>query len=301
MPFFTLGVETSLWMPPLAAFVISLLTSMGGMSGAFLLLPFQMTVLGITSPSVSATNQLFNVVAIPSGVYRYIREQRMVWPLVWTVIVGTLPGVMIGAVIRIWYLPNPKNFKLFVAIVLGYIGLRMLRDVWAHAEKKSEQVFRQAVKNGLAARIRVREFSRQHIRYEFGDELHSCSTGTIFLLCLFVGVIGGAYGIGGGAIVAPFFVSICDLPVYTIAGATLMSTLATSVAGVIIYQILDFFQTGQSVAPDWSLGLLFGLGGMGGMYCGARLQKHVPSRLIKGMLCVLILGTAGKYVVEFFG
>jgi uncharacterized membrane protein YfcA len=40
---------------------------------------------------------------------------------------------------------------------------------------------------------------------------------------------------------------------------------------------------------------------MFGMYCGARLQKHVPARLIKAMLCVIILGTAFKYVVEFFG
>jgi uncharacterized membrane protein YfcA len=31
------------WIPPLVAFVISFFTSMGGVSGAFLLLPFQMS------------------------------------------------------------------------------------------------------------------------------------------------------------------------------------------------------------------------------------------------------------------
>ena len=75
------GVETPFWLPPLVALVISFFTSMGGVSGAFLLLPFQVSYLGYTAPSVSATNQVFNVVAIPSGVYRYIREGRMVWPL----------------------------------------------------------------------------------------------------------------------------------------------------------------------------------------------------------------------------
>ncbi|MBT4507566.1 MAG: sulfite exporter TauE/SafE family protein, partial [Desulfobacula sp.] len=53
------------------ALVVSFFTSMGGVSGAFLLLPFQMSFLGYTSPSVSATNHVFNIVAIPSGVYRY--------------------------------------------------------------------------------------------------------------------------------------------------------------------------------------------------------------------------------------
>ncbi|MGD8493381.1 MAG: hypothetical protein PVH44_07220, partial [Desulfobacterales bacterium] len=54
------GVETSILIPPLVAFGISFFTSMGGISGAFLLLPFQMSVLGFTSPSVTATKFLFN-------------------------------------------------------------------------------------------------------------------------------------------------------------------------------------------------------------------------------------------------
>ncbi|MEW6673541.1 MAG: TSUP family transporter, partial [Thermodesulfobacteriota bacterium] len=83
MFFETAGIEVSPWLPPLVAFIISFFTSKGGVSGAFLLLPFQMSFLGYTHPSVSATNQLFNIVAIPSGVYRYYREGRMVWPLTW--------------------------------------------------------------------------------------------------------------------------------------------------------------------------------------------------------------------------
>jgi len=112
------GVETWFFLPPLVAFVLSFFTSMGGVSGAFLLLPFQMSVLGYTSPSVSGTNQFFNVLAIPSDVYRFIREGRMVWPLTWAVIIGTLPGVFIGAWIRVVFLADSKNFKLFAAMVL---------------------------------------------------------------------------------------------------------------------------------------------------------------------------------------
>ena len=65
------GVTVTPWVPVLVAFVISFFASMGGISGAFLILPFQMSVLGYTHPSVSATNQLFNIVAIPSGVYHF--------------------------------------------------------------------------------------------------------------------------------------------------------------------------------------------------------------------------------------
>jgi hypothetical protein len=35
------------------------------------------------------------------------------------------------------------------------------------------------------------------------------------------------------------------------------------------------------------------------MYLGARTQKYVPARLIKGMLCVCVLFVAGKYILGF--
>ena len=67
MYFPTAEIEVSPFVPPLVAFAVSFFTSMGGISGAFLLLPFQMTFLGYTNTSVSATNQLYNVFSNPGG------------------------------------------------------------------------------------------------------------------------------------------------------------------------------------------------------------------------------------------
>jgi Predicted permeases len=310
MHFAVANVEVAFWVPPLAAFCVSFFTSMGGVSGAFLLLPFQMSVLGYTSPSVSATNQLYNIVAIPSGVWRYVKEGRMVWPLAWVVIVGTLPGVFIGAVVRVAWLPDVGHFKLFAATVLLYIGARMVRDLISRkgGKAESERRFQEAVTRfraqGEAAGLRpveVLSFSLTRLSYRFYDETYEVSTLGVSALCFIVGVVGGVYGIGGGSIVAPFFVSILGLPVYTVAGAALMGTFVTSVAGVAFYQFIAPWYPNMSVAPDWLLGLLFGLGGMAGMYLGARCQKCVPARYIKWMLAVIILSTAGKYVWGYLG
>jgi len=89
----------------LVAFAVSFFTSMCGVSGAFVLLPFQMSVLNYSSASVSGTNQLFNIIAIPSGVWRYVKEKRMVW----TVIIGTLPGVLIGVWVCLEYLYDARD------------------------------------------------------------------------------------------------------------------------------------------------------------------------------------------------
>jgi uncharacterized protein len=318
MVFETAGIEVALWVPPLVALAISFFTSMGGVSGAFLLLPFQMSVLGYTAPSVSATNQLFNIVAIPSGVYRYWREGRMVWPLTWIVVVGTLPGVFVGAVVRVTWLPDATHFKLFAAAVLAYIGVRMLRDLLKGASgpntgKATEERFQKLVREhrrradvvrdgnheSLPA-VRTTRLDWQRLGYTFYGESYEVPLKTVFFLSLGVGMVGGVYGIGGGAIIAPFFVTFLGLPVYTIAGPALMGTFVTSVAGVAFYQALAPFYPGMSVAPDWLLGVLFGVGGMAGMYLGARAQKHVPARAIKWMLAGVIVFTAGKYVLEFF-
>ena len=76
-----------------------------------------------------------------------------------------------------------------------------------------------------------------------------------------------------------------------------MGTFITSIAGVSFYQAIAPLYPSLAVAPDWPLGLLFGVGGAAGMYCGARLQKHVPARFIKWMLVAVILFVAGRYLL----
>ncbi len=142
--------------------------------------------------------------------------------------------------------------------------------------------------------MRVTSRSARRIEFTFRGESHSFGTVPIFLLALAVGVVGGTYGIGGGAIIAPFLVAIMGLPVYTIAGAALAGTLVTSVVGVFYYTVLP---SEVSTAPDWALGALFGAGGFIGMYFGAKAQRHVPQRFIKAMLAVALLGLSVKYIL----
>jgi uncharacterized membrane protein YfcA len=312
------GVKTYIFIPPLVAFIVSFFTSMGGVSGAFLLLPFQMSFLNFTSPSVSATNFVYNIVAIPSGVYRYLKEGRMAWPLTYVVIIGTLPGVFIGYYLRVLYLPNPKAFKFFVGCVLLYIGIRLLYEITGKAiagkakmktleekfkerSKKLKEQQKSRVASGLPPEAIVKTVSASltKIEYEFWGERFSFNTVAMFSLAFFVGIIGGTYGIGGGAIIAPFCVAVFHLPVYTVAGAALMGTFLTSIAGVFFYSVIPA-KAGMVTSPDWLLGFLFGSGGFAGMYFGARFQKFVPQKFIKLILGVIIVFLALKYVYQFF-
>ena len=310
MHFPVAGIDLNPLIPPAVAFAISFFTSMGGVSGAFLLLPFQVSVLGFDSPAVSATNHLFNVVAIPGGVWRYSREGRMVWPLTWIIIIGTLPGVLVGALLRVHVLTDPRDFKVFVGVVLLYLGGKLALDLVGkrgadRGQAIAEEQFHRAIgSKGRPApcaspRVVVRRFDAFRLVYEFCDQTFDLRVPRLMLLSLAVGVIGGIYGIGGGAIIAPFLVTFFGIPVYVAAGAALMGTLVTSAAGVGFFQLLARSHEGVAVSPDWVLGLLFGIGGMAGMYFGARLQKYVPARAVKAVLTACILALAVSYIGAF--
>jgi len=287
------GVDTYVWLPPLVALTVSFFTSMAGVSGAFLLLPFQMSVLGFVSPAVSSTNLVFNIVATPSGVYRYFRERRIIWPLAWIIVAGTLPGVVIGGLIRLQFLPDPKQFKVFAGCVLLAIGSRLFTNITRDTKE------RKSGHNKAGQRdfeVTVIDFSWRRLEFDFDGQIYQCKSPGIFVVSLIVGVVGGAYGIGGGAIIAPFLIAIYSLPIHTVAGATLIGTFVTSVVGIVFYQVAAPFYAQMNVTPDWMLGALFGLGGLCGMYLGARTQRFVRAVWLKLLLGLLLLSVALRYL-----
>ena len=91
------------------AFCLAVLTTPVGVSGAVFLVPVQISVLHTPSPAVTPTNLLYNLIAIPGALLRFHREQRLASPLTRLLVLGTLPGVVIGAVLRVKLLDHADS------------------------------------------------------------------------------------------------------------------------------------------------------------------------------------------------
>jgi uncharacterized protein len=246
----------------LCAFLLALVTTPAGVSGAVLLLPIQLSILHVPSPAVTPTNLLFNVAAVPGGLLRFWHERRLLNHLTWLLVAGTLPGVIAGAVIRVEWLSGDRAFELIAAGVLLPLGL------WLAL--------------GSQRLPPTRPTPTRQGRYG------------IWALSLLVGTIGGIYGIGGGSILAPILLAV-GYSAYEVAPATLAATFLTSIAGIVSYQVLQATH-GGTIAPDWALGAFLGAGGFAGSYLGARLQRHLPEQSIRRLLGLIACLVAARYI-----
>lgn len=261
---------------PTISATISVITSQVGISGAFLLLPVQVSLLGIESPVASSTNLFYNVVSTPGGIYRHWREGRLNPRLTVVILSGTIPGMFTGVYVRSLYLPNPRAFKIFAGTVLLAISLRLLFS--RRSDGKPEKF-----------EISEASLSFSELRYRFDGKVYRVRPLSIAPLAYAIGVVAGAYGVGGGAFLAPVLVSFFALPVYTISGSVLLSTFVTSCLSALLYSLLGY-------PPNLAVGLLFGLGGMAGSYAGTRAQRLFPEKAIRLILGVIVGVLALRYI-----
>jgi uncharacterized membrane protein YfcA len=241
-----------------AGFVLALVTTPVGVSGAVFLLPVQLSVLHVPSPQITPTNLLYNVVSGPGGLARY--RHRLDRALAGQILSGSLPGVMVGAVLRVYVVADPDVFRLLAAAVLAPVGLLILARPRSGAPDR---------------RPRPR---------------------TVRVLAAVVGVAGGVYGVGGGSLIGPVLVGL-GLTVAAVAPAALLATWVTSMVGVATYALLALEAPG-TVSPDWTLGIAAGLGGLAGGWLGATIQPAVPERALRTLLGVLAIALAVLYLVQ---
>lgn len=237
-----------------AGYAVAVLATPAGISGAVLLLPFQVRVLDVPPAVATPTNLVYNLVATPGALYRYWRQKQTGGRLTLVLIAGTLPGVIAGAVIRVELLPGPRVFNLMVAAVLIPLGTWLVLTRPIPPDQPARTVRR-------------------------------IPTPVLVVLAVAVGCVGGIYGVGGGAILAPVLLG-SGRPASVVAPAALAATFVTSAAGVISFTILAAYRPG-AVAPDWPTGIALGLGGLAGGYTGARLHARLPDAVIRRLVGVL--------------
>jgi uncharacterized membrane protein YfcA len=107
---------------------------------------------------------------------------------------------------------------------------------------------------------------------------------------LAAGFFSALFGVGGGTVVVPLLVL---LAAFTAAEAT-----ATSLAAVGITALFGAASFGFLGEVSWSDAVVIGLPAVAGVFLGTALQQRVSSRLLVGLLGLVLIAIAIRLLLE---
>ncbi|MBV8725582.1 MAG: sulfite exporter TauE/SafE family protein [Candidatus Eremiobacteraeota bacterium] len=243
-----------------AAFVASVLGSMVGLGGGFVLVPILRLVLGFSPAEAAGTSLVLIVANSASGAFTYLLHQRVHVRLGALIALGALPTSIAGAMLSLHI--SPRLFDVLLAALLIAITFDMLWNAQRRIEGRAEAPSVLAIK-GMSNRLAV-------------------SIG------LAVGIFLSLFGLGGGIIVVPTFLYFSELPLQAISATSQFAILLSSPPGLITH-ILQHDVAWRDAAPLVAGGLLGGP-------VGARLSLRLKSRQLL-VAIALALGIAALSLI----
>lgn len=106
----------------------------------------------------------------------------------------------------------------------------------------------------------------------------------LVLVGLGVGFLTGFFGVGGGFLIVPALVLVLGLPMHLAVGTSLLAISLNALWG-----LLGNLRLGTL---DWTLTVLFALGGLAGVLTGGKLSGRLPDRTLRAAFAVLVVGLA---------
>lgn len=243
----------------LGAVAIGLVLGLLGSGGSILTVPV-LVYLAHEPDKVAIAESLAIVGAIAAvGAVPYARQKLVDWHSVLYFGVPGIVGTYGGAALAKW-VPGAVQLALF-AVVMILAAVLMFRG------KKVDD---------------TAERARQPL-WLIGAE------------GLFVGVMTGLVGVGGGFLIVPALVLLGGLSMRLAVGTSLLIIAAKSAAG--FYKYVDVLaEAGQHV--DWQLIGLFAVIGIAGSFVGNALSQRVPQAQLKRGFAVFLVVMGGFILVR---
>ena len=224
-----------------AAFVASILGSMVGLGGGFILVPIMRLFMGFPPAYAAGTSLVLIVANRAGGAIAYLLQRRVHLKIGLLVAAGGLPGSVLGAIASLHI--SPLLFDSILAALLVAVAIDM---AW-NAERR------------MAGRV-------EHHRVA---SIKGMSYRGALALGFLVGIFSSLFGLGGGIVVVPALLYFSELPVHAISATSQFAILLTSPVGLAVHALQ------RDVAVQDILPLV--AGGLLGGPIGARISLRLRS------------------------
>jgi uncharacterized membrane protein YfcA len=253
----------------LTGLIAGILGSIVGVGGGMIIMPVLNIALGF-SPELTIGTSLFAIVftSLSSAIGHY-RIGNIDMKLALKVGAGGIFGVLIGSYIFSGFLAGSMTLlRVIMGLWFMFLSLRMGQQAY--------QSWRSASSHTL-----VKEETRKPL-------FSADSTGMLFLVGCFVGILSGILGIGGGVVMVPALLFLFGLPPHWAVGTTFMVMLPTALAGGLIKLFQGF------VVLD--AGILLGIGTTVGAQLGIWFSRLLTPLMLKILFCGVFFVVSLSYL-----
>lgn len=272
-----LGIELTLLILFLTAFVAGIAGSYLGIGGGVLLVPFMALVLGVDIRVAIATS-LVGVIATSTGAASvYVRDHLTNLRLGMFLEVGTTLGAITGAFVAL--LVDRTALFIVFGIVVMYAASQMARGGHAVGERGEVSDSRPPSRFGQRLRLRDTYLDQEHGgRYTYDVS----RTGAGLGISMVAGAVSGLLGVGGGFIKVPMMNLVMRVPMKAAVATSNFMIGVTAAASAFIYYARG--------ALDPSLAGAIVVGVFLGTRLGTRLMVKAKARSVRLIFAAFLVG-----------
>jgi len=243
-------------------FLIALVFSMFGQGGGSVYTPV-LLLLGYAVLISVSTSLVLNLITSVSAGYIFYRNKMIDFKTSLMFVPGICLGAFIGGALGN-FVDATVLLWLFVFFLVG-VGARMIYTYWEKGQTEGE------CPTGFSTRMYA----------------------LISLVGFAIGLLSGLLGVGGGILIVPFMVYVCNYPTKYAAGSSHLIISFSALFGIIGHSAFG--------SLDLSLILVTGVAVLIGGNLGARTSMKLKSRMMKAGLGLIMWALAAQLVVKLLG
>ncbi len=204
-----------------------------------------------------------------SSTISYFRKGRVDYRIGFLFLTGSIPGGVFGSWLNQFI--NMDLFSIYFGFVMIFLALLLF-------------IKRQPRNNPVQGKtMRVFHVGGQTYQYHI-------SIWQSFIISLFVGVLSGLFGIGGGAIMVPTMILLFGFPAHIAAATSMFMIFFVSIINASTHIALGHIA--------WEYALFFIPGAIIGGILGAKVNQMVNGEVLKWMLRLLLILVGIRLIFE---
>lgn len=285
-----------MWLPFVWGLFVGFVYSLTGAAGGILASFGLISLMGLTDPNqVKPMAQALTLAAPLVAVPAYLRQGRVVTGLALMLGAGGIIGALIGSSLSVRYLADLTVFRRTFALLVLVIVLQLMWSLRSRERQSRTRLaaaaFERQVSNADPHMTRVHSlhWSPLAARVTFCEVTFGYCPWAALAVGFGVAVVSSALGVGGGFLLVPFMAVALQLPMFIVAGTAALAVLVSSAASISSYLSLG-------VKLDIPLLTLLLVGTIAGSFLGPRISRHLRERWLRGLLVLLLLGIALRYI-----